>query len=893
MFFLLFLSFVSSFTIPSFWNKLTGHVIDPSINEDMNLVIQKEAESFDKSIDRVPLYWGEFSNSTFPGIVMRSARNASIIPGPSPVSVVNSSELSYAINFPSAGIYYVWVKSFSFNVSDNSVRIGLDGRLPRYNYLRGFNEHLPWTNADYTGSAVYLNITRAGVHNVSFWARTDEFIFDSFILTKNATYLPPQPSCTPNWDCTEWSECSNNQRTRSCVNLNNCVVDSRIKAAETQTCALDNPENFIVTREAENAEKNFYRYGGQWVIINNSDWNGGNYSNGYGVQLLPNIGRAYSPNLSERPELDYTVNFPSAGTYYLIVRGASPTNHVDQIVHAGLDYKIQKSSTRIGSDNGFRAYFKWVNVIWGNVSNGYRQNLNITVPSAGNHVVSFWVADDGFVFDKFIITNNYTYAPTGFGPNESLSTSVNPTSCTLLYSNWNACTASGIQTRTVIGSIPSGCSATPDTSRSCTYTPLCTDSNWQFILSSCVNNEQNKTWTKVGTCTGGVDHPTIETITCVSTPACTELNWQYTLSPTTCPSSATQTKTWTKVGTCTGGITHSTETVSCTYIPPTCVFGYSAWSSCTNGNQTRTVTSTTPSGCTGGTTILIRPCTVVPGPDSDGDGIVDTIDRCPATLSTSVNVYGCPKPNSTRFDITNDFDNSDLSNISNFIIGIRRYGKIEFGSRNISLLNNSLAAFDLDSNINISNGRVEIRSNVIPALNRSANITLYNISVNNPKILIDGNECRDCIILSWDSVNKTLIFSVFHFTTYEVTENTTSTSNPQNNNGNGANNAGGGGGSSPSPSSTNQSNLNTSAADLGSYTIPDEVSSGQNEITENTSNDLPNSSPVVNRSKVLVILIIIIALIILLILSFWYYFKSKNSLNSNKFDRKSTEFNLR
>jgi len=50
---------------------------------------------------------------------------------------------------------------------------------------------------------------------------------------------------------------------------------------------------------------------------------------------------------------------------------------------------------------------------------------------------------------------------------------------------------------------------------------------------------------------------------------CTESNWSSSISPSTCPSSGQQTKTWSKVGTCTGGVTHpATETVTCVYIPP-------------------------------------------------------------------------------------------------------------------------------------------------------------------------------------------------------------------------------------------------------------------------------------------------------------------------------------
>nr|MCW1949385.1 hypothetical protein [Candidatus Shapirobacteria bacterium] len=50
-----------------------------------------------------------------------------------------------------------------------------------------------------------------------------------------------------------------------------------------------------------------------------------------------------------------------------------------------------------------------------------------------------------------------------------------------------------------------------------------------------------------------------------STATCTESHWKYTLSPKTCPSSGKQTKVWTKVGKCTGGVNHTNETIGCNY----------------------------------------------------------------------------------------------------------------------------------------------------------------------------------------------------------------------------------------------------------------------------------------------------------------------------------------
>lgn len=57
-------------------------------------------------------------------------------------------------------------------------------------------------------------------------------------------------------------------------------------------------------------------------------------------------------------------------------------------------------------------------------------------------------------------------------------------------------------------------------------------------------------------------------------------------------------------------------TQSCNYVPPatTCTsFTYSAWGTCSNGTQTRTVTSSSPSGSTGGNPVLSQSCSSIDG----------------------------------------------------------------------------------------------------------------------------------------------------------------------------------------------------------------------------------------------------------------------------------------
>ncbi len=115
-----------------------------------------------------------------------------------------------------------------------------------------------------------------------------------------------------------------------------------------------------------------------------------------------------------------------------------------------------------------------------------------------------------------------------------------------------------------------------------------------------------------------------------TTPTCTEADWAFTLSPEICPSNGLQTKTWTKIGSCIGGISHpSTEIVSCIPNIPACTsFTYSDWGLCSlSGTQTRTIISSSPAGCTGGNPVTTQTCTPPKKHSSrDSDRVFETCE---------------------------------------------------------------------------------------------------------------------------------------------------------------------------------------------------------------------------------------------------------------------------
>jgi len=175
--------------------------------------------------------------------------------------------------------------------------------------------------------------------------------------------------------------------------------------------------------------------------------------------------------------------------------------------------------------------------------------------------------------------------------------------------------------------------------------------------------------------------------------------------------------------------------------------------------------------------------------DEDNDGVIDDLDcndnnnligvcvSCSVCNITTIGIGngacipGIPKPKMYKYEnsITTDLTNKNLlNNISNFSIGIPNISKVDFIDdvrlfRNVS---GTCEILDFDAYINISAGKVDIKSENLPELNKSAIITMYKINLIGPYIIIDGEKCTECSIISYS--NNTLMFRVSHFSEYSV-----------------------------------------------------------------------------------------------------------------------------
>jgi len=105
--------------------------------------------------------------------------------------------ISYRVNFPEPGRYFVYVRAYSTGTEDNGIHVGINGSWPasgaRMQWCSGKNSWT-WSSAQRVNSnhcgvqrAIYLDVPSAGTHSVNFSAREDGFEFDSAMFVKEKT----------------------------------------------------------------------------------------------------------------------------------------------------------------------------------------------------------------------------------------------------------------------------------------------------------------------------------------------------------------------------------------------------------------------------------------------------------------------------------------------------------------------------------------------------------------------------------------------------------------------------------------------------------------------------------------------------------------------------------
>ncbi len=164
----------------------------------------------------------------------------------------------------------------------------------------------------------------------------------------------------------------------------------------------------IVSVEAENFDNNTVRNGDSW-----SKQVGSGSSNAH-MEVGPDNGTTFNNNFTNSsPELEYQVNFTKTGTHYVWVRGKAGGSSAgtSDSVHVGLNGNFVSTADRI---TGFGQNFGWID---STMDGNTRATINVTSP--GVKTLNVWMREDGFDFDKIVLTTSSTWTPSGTGPAES------------------------------------------------------------------------------------------------------------------------------------------------------------------------------------------------------------------------------------------------------------------------------------------------------------------------------------------------------------------------------------------------------------------------------------------------------------------------------------------
>jgi hypothetical protein len=119
------------------------------------------------------------------------------------------------------------------------------------------------------------------------------------------------------------------------------------------------------------------------------------------------------------PTLTYRVYFNTPGRYYGHARAYS-TGTEDNGIHLGIDGDWPSSSERMQWCSG-KNQWTWSSNQRdsGGDSCGMPGTIWIDVDAAGEHLIMISAREDGFEFDKLVLSTDAEYSPEGQGPPES------------------------------------------------------------------------------------------------------------------------------------------------------------------------------------------------------------------------------------------------------------------------------------------------------------------------------------------------------------------------------------------------------------------------------------------------------------------------------------------
>ncbi|HON07747.1 MAG TPA: immunoglobulin domain-containing protein, partial [Verrucomicrobiota bacterium] len=147
--------------------------------------------------------------------------------------------------------------------------------------------------------------------------------------------------------------------------------------------------------EAESYDRNVSSSSASWQFQSSQ---AGYSGNGYMI-ALPNNATTIGDNDFNSPRLDYDIDFPAAGNWYIWIRASSGSGN-DNSLHAGLDGIRTAKTTDVGDADIWSTSGSWK---WDNKRANGGDQVVVYVPNEGVHTLSIWMREDGLMVDKIIL----------------------------------------------------------------------------------------------------------------------------------------------------------------------------------------------------------------------------------------------------------------------------------------------------------------------------------------------------------------------------------------------------------------------------------------------------------------------------------------------------------
>lgn len=209
------------------------------------------------------------------------------------------------------------------------------------------------------------------------------------------------------------------------------LVDDQLIFVEQDGWLAVEAEHFF--RQSADQKRRFYLTTAQQIPDISPDGDAshvGGASGGAYLEILPDTrrthddtlmaGENFAPQPGKQAIIEYKVSVTNPGRYYVWVRAYS-TGSEDNGLHVGLDGHWPESGQRLQWCAGKHSWWWESKQRTQKEHCGIEDAIFLDIDKAGEHTIQFSMREDGFEFDKWLMTNDRDFIrPTGLGPSSKL-----------------------------------------------------------------------------------------------------------------------------------------------------------------------------------------------------------------------------------------------------------------------------------------------------------------------------------------------------------------------------------------------------------------------------------------------------------------------------------------